>query len=378
MNTESAAPGAAVRPPDVASGGRTAALVRHLPTPGHGAGVEPQVLADRPDGTVVRFGPVVYKVHAADSVPDELAARLRVAAHPRLRDCLLAPLPIALPPPLPSPHPAPGPTPSHHSALAAPGPVPTTPLLAPVSDGRLASLWPYGVPVSPDDREAAPWEALGALLARLHRVPVDALPGPVPPMRGPAKVAAALERLRAAPAPVATSPAARAVHGAAAALPAWARGAAPAPETDHLCHGDLHLGQLVGSPPTSPRADAAAADGWLLIDVDDLGRGDPAWDLARPAAWFATGLLDPEEWTRLLAAYRSAGGTAAGEGDDPWPRLDGPARALTVQSAALGLAKAAAAGRALEAAERSMVDACARMTGGPTAPDTGLPSSPHV
>ncbi|MFF5717321.1 phosphotransferase family protein [Streptomyces buecherae] len=376
MNTESAAPAAAVRPPDRASGGRVAALVRHLPTPGRGAGAEPQVLADRPDGTVVRFGPVVYKVHAADSDPAELAARLRVAAHPRLRDCLLAPLPIAAPPPLPSPRPAPGSAPSRPGAPAAPGPASATPLLAPVSDGRLASLWPYGVPVSPDYREAAPWEALGTLLARLHGVPVDALPGPVPPMRGPAKVAAALERLRAAPAPVATSPAARAVHGAAAALPAWARGAAPAPEADHLCHGDLHLGQLVGFPPTSPRTDAAAADGWLLIDVDDLGRGDPAWDLARPAAWFATGLLDPDEWTRLLAAYRAAGGTAAGEGDDPWPRLDVPARALTVQSAASGLAKAAAAGRALEAAEQAMVDACARMTGGPTAPDTGLPASP--
>ncbi|WEV29601.1 phosphotransferase [Streptomyces sp. 71268] len=349
-----------------------AALVRHLPTPGHGTGAEPQVLADRPDGTVVRFGPVVCKVHAADSDPAELAARLRVAAHPRLRDCLLAPLPIASPP-LPSSRPAPGPAPSHPSAA---GPAPARPLLAPVSDGRMASLWPYGVPISPDDRKAAPWEALGILLARLHRVPVDALPGPVPPMRGPAKVAAALDRLRAAPVPVATSPAARAVHGAAAALPAWARGAAPAPRTDHLCHGDLHLGQLVGSPPTSPFPEGAAADGWLLIDVDDLGHGDPAWDLARPAAWFATGLLDPDEWTRLLTAYRTAGGTAAGEGDDPWPRLDVPARALTVQSAALGLAKAAAAGRALEAAEQAMVDACARMTGGPTAPDAGLPTSP--
>ncbi|NEE41548.1 phosphotransferase, partial [Streptomyces sp. SID7982] len=69
--------------------------------------------------------------------------------------------------------------------------------------------------------------------------------------------------------------------------PAWARGEAPAPvrKGGSLCHGDLHLGQLVRHP---------APDGpWLLIDMDDAGVGDPAWDLGRPAAWYAAGLLAP-------------------------------------------------------------------------------------
>ncbi|MFF0743701.1 phosphotransferase family protein [Streptomyces sp. NPDC004111] len=287
-------------------------------------------LADRDDGTVVRHGAFVAKGHAPDTDSAALDVRIAVAAHPLLSGVLLAPLP--LPTPLPRPP----------SGQAPPAP----------SSGRAArdrarplSLWPYGTPVDPAEPDAAPWEETAVLLARLHRTDTSALPGPLPPMRGPAKAARAVARMLAArPHP--------AVLAAWRGLPARARNEAPDPGRT-LCHGDLHLGQLVRHP---------APDGpWHLIDVDDLGLGDPAWDLARPAAWYAAGLLAPDVWQRFLAAYRAAGGPAVRPEGDPWPELDVAARALTVQTAALALAKSTAEDRPLDEVEQLMIDACARI-----------------
>ncbi|MEU1481455.1 aminoglycoside phosphotransferase family protein [Streptomyces sp. NPDC005760] len=276
-------------------------------------------LADRPDATVVRHADTVAKAHAPGTTTADLAPRL--AAADRLPGILLNPLnrtPVEL-------------------------------------HGRLVTFWPYGDPVDPEHPDAAPWEPAATLLAHLHRTPA---PPDMPPMRGPVKAAIAVARLLKATRQQQQS-AAASVLRAWLTLPPWARAETPMSDTATLCHGDLHLGQLVRHP---------APDGpWRLIDVDDLGVGEPAWDLARPAAWYACGLLPPEDWSRFLGAYRAADGPAVPADGDPWPALDVPARALTVQTAARAIAKAIEAGRPLDDVERAVVDACDRM--GSTPPE---------
>ncbi|MFE0644201.1 aminoglycoside phosphotransferase family protein [Streptomyces sp. NPDC058877] len=275
------------------------------------------VLADRDDGSVVRHGTLVAKAHAPDTDPGAHRARLALAAHPDVAGVFL--------PPLPSPR-------SGSGDLA----------------GRPVTLWPYGPPVDPEAPDAAPWEEAARLLALLHRTPpprdhADRLPE----MRAPAKAALAVDRMRrTAP----HHPATPLVLNAWRTVPDR-----PAPAPRLLCHGDFHLGQLVRD--VRPRFEAP----WRLIDIDDVGLGDPAWDLARPAAWFAAGILPPEVWSRFLGAYQGAGGPAVGT--DPWDRLDVPARALTVQTAALALAKSTTEGRSLDEVEEVMIDTCVRIAG---------------
>lgn len=313
-------------PPSLAALGRLAART----AAGGEPAPAPVLLADRPDGTVVRAGDTVAKAHAADTDPDALAVRLALAGDARLRSILLPPL--------------------------SPGRAHSLP------DGRAATTWPYGVPVDPDAPDAAPWAPSGAALAGLHSVPLRELEsryGTLPAMRGPAKAAAAVRRLpptgRAGAAEL--DAAAATVRQAWSRVPPWCRGEEqpPPPRPATLCHGDFHLGQLVRYPPPFGR--------WHLIDVDDLGVGDPAWDLARPAAWYAAGLLPPAAWDSFLAAYR------AGRPDcpaDPWPWLDHPARALTVQSAAQAVTRAAQQRRALDEDEHALLAACSRIVELPT------------
>ncbi|MFB7355419.1 phosphotransferase [Streptomyces gardneri] len=304
---------------------RLAAVARaaaHRPgAPCHCASGLVGVLADRDDGTVVRHGPLVAKAHAPDTDPEAHRARLALAAHPDAAGVLLPPLPLPIP------------APAHGGAEP---------------DGRPITVWPYGSPVAPDDPDAAPWEDAARLLALLHRTtPPPELALRLPAMRAPLKVSLAVDRMRrAAP----DHPAAATVLSAWRTIPG---GGAPGPRL--LCHGDFHLGQLVREP--RPVGDGP----WRLIDVDDLGLGDPAWDLARPAAWFAAGILPPEVWSRFLGAYQEAEGLAVGA--DPWVQLDVPARALTVQTAALAVAKSTAERRPLDEVEDVMIDTCGRIAG---------------
>jgi aminoglycoside phosphotransferase (APT) family kinase protein len=320
---------------------------------------------------VIRVGDVVVKAHAPGTDRAALAARL--AAADRIGDVLMRPLS-------------------------------TEPR---EEGGRLVTMWPAGQPVDsvdPLDPFAAPWYEGGRLLARLHavppaaldappagtppvdespvdkvpvdapsvdkspvdessvdkvpmdappvdKVPVDAPPvdkmpvdkvcgGALPVAGGPGRV---VEAVRALAGAGMDGPEIRVIGEAFEALPPLGGG------RRGVAHGDWHLGQM-----------ARLGGRWTLIDVDDLGIGDPAWDLARPAAFFAAGVLAPEVWARFLAGYHEAGGWAV-SAVDPWRELDGPARALTVQLAAQAVVRARDQARPLGEAEEAMVGSCARI-----------------
>lgn len=172
-------------------------------------------------------------------------------------------------------------------------------------DGRVATVWPLVEVAQPAD-QVQPWAAAGALLAALHRTPVGSETG-LPRHGWPERLVRAAERAPAG------------LRSLGALLAKQVRRPEPAAA---LVHGDWHLGQL-------GRWDG----GWRLLDIDDLGLGDPAWDLARPAGFWACGLLAGADWRAFLDAYRSAGGQGVPASGDPWPALDLPARAAVFVAA---------------------------------------------
>ncbi|MFC5748565.1 phosphotransferase family protein [Actinomadura rugatobispora] len=274
-----------------------------------GAGHEPQILYDRHGVLVVRVGDVVVKAHQADRDGGPLLeARMRVADA----------LPELLLPSLGPPREA---------------------------GGRVVTLWPYGEPVTPEPG-ALPWEDGARLLAGLHSTPP---PEGTPGWGRPERVARLVTRLDGGTA------AEQEIRRAFGTLPAWIReepGAAPPPDAPRgLLHGDWHLGQMVRVQGT-----------WRLIDVEDLGLGDPAWDLARPAALYSAGVLAHDDWSRFLGAYRAFRGPAVPAEGDPWEVLDVPARTLVIQIAATCVQSARKDERPLDGPEQALVDTCTRIS----------------
>ncbi len=296
-----------------------------------GGGDDAAIVLKRSDTLVVAVGPVVVKAHPADAREAELCARLRLVESEIMSEIWLAPVQRA------------------------------SGSLERVRE-RLVTIWPRGTTVCPDDPDAAPWEQAASLLARLHGAPLAALGGSareLPEAGGPRRVAHAVARLRAERN---RQDADRAVIlEAVATLPPWVLGHAPRPRLpESLVHGDWHLGQLVRCEG-EPEPDSRRSPDWRLIDIDDLGIGDPAWDLARPAALYASGLLEPALWQRLLASYRDHGGCAVPATGDPWPALDIPARALAVQAGALAWLAARREVRSLTDEEAALIEACRRI-----------------
>ncbi|MGL5928206.1 MAG: phosphotransferase family protein [Dermatophilaceae bacterium] len=243
---------------------------------------------------LVTVGDVVVKVHRASTDGEVLRTRLTAAASPGMPPVWVAPL-------VPEPRATP--------------------------DGRWASAWPR-VEVLDPSSATVPWAAAGALLARWHAIDPPAHGTPMPAHGGPARLGRAVARARLADHRVRpmlvelgerlVRDVERAAHGFAGSADdvtgAVQRKGAHVIRP-HLVHGDWHLGQL-----------GRAGGVWRLLDVDDLGVGDPAWDLGRPAGFWAAGLLDDLSWHAFFDGYRDAAGPAVPPTGDPWPRLDLAAR----------------------------------------------------
>ena len=173
--------------------------------------------------------------------------------------------------------------------------------------GRWRTRWPRVDVVAAQPRDL-PWHEAGELLARLHREPVDDV----------TLAHGAPERLRRAVDRLGARPRADVIRDAASRL----RLPPPPSVRKTLVHGDFHLGQL-----------GRHHGRWVLIDIDDLGVGDPAWDLGRPAGFWAAGLVPDADWQAFLDGYRAAAGPALPAGD-PWPALEPFARAAVIAAAA--------------------------------------------
>jgi hypothetical protein len=268
---------------------------------------EVEVLSARPDTLIVGAAGVVLKMHDPRTDEDELLARL--AAATTLGDVLLPPLAATVE----------------------------------RCCGRLVTRWPRAEPLRPEER-TVPWVEAAEMLARLHAGDADGIDPAqeLPEGGGPRRMLRAVALLREAP----PTREGAVVLDAFATLP---RSVLVHAHFRRVLHGDWHLGQLVRHQ----------GHGLRLVDVDEVGRGDPAWDLARPAAWYAAGLMDAAAWQGFLGAYVAAGGVAV-PADDPWPVLDAPARALVIQSAARAVVKDGGAHR-LDEADLALVDTCARI-----------------
>ncbi|MDR1767523.1 MAG: aminoglycoside phosphotransferase family protein [Propionibacteriaceae bacterium] len=195
-------------------------------------------------------GGVAVRVHAEGTRGIDLARRLDAIETPDLDNHWLHPLSRGL--------------------LRAPG-------------GLYGTMWPRATLVS--TIEAAPWLDAGRLLGRLHtaRIVPD-----LPRHGGVVRFRQALERAGA-------EPELRWLADVGERL----RPQLAATSRRALVHGHWHLGHL-GHPLLSKR--------WRLLDPDDLGLGDPLWDLGLPAGYRLAGLFDDDAWDDFTTGYRQAGG----------------------------------------------------------------------
>ncbi len=273
---------------------------------------EPTFLQSGRSTLVLKRGQIVVKSHSSETEVSELNSRLRWISKTMFRKLFVQPIRYRVEP----------------------------------MGGSLLTVWPAGTMTAVTTPEEFDWEGSARLIAALHSILVAETfaETKVPDAGWLVRLARSRSRLLLTNSRIEK----RVVLAAFATLPPFA---SKAWRTNHPCfvHGDWHPGQVVdfqGSPH--------------LIDIDDVGIGDPAWDLARPAAWRLAGLLSVEVWNRFMEPYRDARGPAF-DSEDPWATLELPARAAAIQDAANALLRAERDERKLEYFEIELVNVCRRI-----------------
>jgi hypothetical protein len=116
-------------------------------------------------------------------------------------------------------------------------------------------------------------------------------------------------------------------------------------------HGDFHLGQIVF---IHDRGKNAAR----FIDCDTLCHSIPEWDLARPAALFAAGILPAHLWQSFIESYAEHKFKYKLNERKLWSKLDIPAKVMTVKLATNAVNRATLSGDNLEDSELQLIETC--------------------
>ncbi|MBP9708853.1 MAG: phosphotransferase [Oligoflexales bacterium] len=272
----------------------------------------PVVLSKRGSAYVVKYGNIVAKIHSTSTDIIELKSRIDLIGQESICNFFLQPLLRKVE----------------------------------IVKGRLLTLWPAGLTSESASVDRLDWKEHALLLAEFHKASFR--------IENKEQVLAKagnefrLQRMHSRFQASKNCKEKNYVLGAFSTL-TFADSKHGQNNACHVIHGDWHPGQVV-----------QYNDNAKLIDIDDVGIGNPAWDLARPAAWYLASFLSDSIWQDFLDSYRDAGGPAI-KGKNPWEFLELPARTVVIQSAAKALIDTQTETRLLDDFELELINMCRRI-----------------
>ena len=217
----------------------------------------------------------------------------------------------------------------------------------PQLDGGCAlTIWPHATPFNPDSSsQDVPWNECAAHLAALHNADLD--PGRIVLTSGwLPRLSRSLAKLRGMLECAERS----LILEASQTLPHFSCSSWNLSQNS-IIHGDWHPGQMV-----------YFENRLVFIDIDDVGLGNRMFDLAKPAAFFLSGLLESNLWNEFRESYENSCQMAKVNRDHFWKDLELPARASVIQSAITALAHASESDRKLADFEAELIKTCQRVT----------------